>query len=445
MIGVSTGGRLSELLRLSGPVIMSRLGIMAMGLTDTIVVGRYSSTELGYHALGWGPTSVVLTVGVGLLTGVQVLTARRIGEGRPRAAGLVLRRGATYALWLGLAAVLLLVGFGPAFLRATGLEPSLAAGAGRVMTVFAWSLPLYLVSCALTFWLEALGKPVPGMVTMWLANAVNVALNLWLVPGGSPFGVEGAVASAWATFGARGILLAMQVGYLLWWAGSREHGLFERHADDGAAGEQRRIGYGAGLSYLAEAGAFASMGLIAGLLGALPAAAWAVVINVAALIFMIPLGLSTGTAVLVGRSVGERDPAGVVQAGTLGFVVISVVLAAVGLVLWLAADPLAAAYSRDAALIALVAPALALSALFVATDGLQVVGANALRARGDIWWPTAIHLASYLVVMVPLGWLLSHPLGLGLAGLVWAIIVASLMAGGLLVARFALLARRPLA
>src|SRR5579872_5060379 len=73
---------LAELLKLSGPVVVSRLGIMAMGLSDAIVVGRTSATQLGYHALAWAPTAVVVTMCIGLLTGVQVMTACRIGEGR---------------------------------------------------------------------------------------------------------------------------------------------------------------------------------------------------------------------------------------------------------------------------------------------------------------------------------------------------------------------------
>src|SRR5918992_818913 len=96
----ASGGRadlvrtdLAQLLKLSGPVVLSRLGIMAMGLTDAVVVGRYSARELGYHALGWAPTSVVLTMVVGLLTGVQVMTARAVGEGRRESTGAVLRRG----------------------------------------------------------------------------------------------------------------------------------------------------------------------------------------------------------------------------------------------------------------------------------------------------------------------------------------------------------------
>lgn len=436
--------RLEELLRLAGPVILARLGIMTMGLTDAIVVGRFSSTELGYHALGWAPTSVILTMAVGLLTGVQVMTARYVGEGRSADTGLVLRRGCAYALWIGLGSTVALIAAGPAFLVATGLEPHLAAGAGRALTVFALSLPFYLVSCALTFWLEALGKPNPGMVTMWLANIVNLGLNLWLVPGASGLPVAGAVAAAWATFGSRGVLLAMQLGYIRWWAGAREHGVFSAPPDDGRGGEQRRIGYAAGASYFVEAGAFAGMGIVAGLLAGLDAAAWAIVLNVAAIIFMGPLGLSSATAVLVGRSYGARDAKSVVANGLLGFAVTAVLTAIIGVALWLGARPLAALYTRDTALIALAAPALALSSLFVVADGLQVVGANACRARGDIWWPTATHVVSYTLVMLPLGWWLSHTLGWGLDGCVWAVVAASLLAAGFLTGRFAILARRPL-
>src|SRR4051812_27691425 len=91
----------AELLKLSGPVVISRLGIMVMGLSDATVVGRYSATQRGYHALAWSPTSVVVTMAIGLLTGVQVMTARAIGEGRRNETGAVLRRGLGYSLWIG--------------------------------------------------------------------------------------------------------------------------------------------------------------------------------------------------------------------------------------------------------------------------------------------------------------------------------------------------------
>lgn len=436
-------GGLGELLRLAWPTILARLGIMAMGLTDAIVVGRYSATELGYHALGWAPTAAVLTAAVGLLTGVQVMAARYIGEGRPRDTGMVLRRGLAYAAAIGVVSSVALYLIGPLFLRFSGIEPGLAAGSIAVLEVFTFSLFPYLLCVAITFWLEALGKPMPGMVTMWAANLVNLGLNLWLVPGTSGLPVQGAVASAWATFGARAALLVMLLVYVWRWSGSRAHGLFEAR-DDGQGAVQRRIGYAAGASYFVEAAAFSGMSFIAGVLGSLEVAAWAVVLNVAAIIFMVPLGLSSATAVLVGRAYGARDRAGTRHAGLLGFGVTVALTGLICAIVWAGADLIAGAYTTEPALLRLVAPALILSCLFFVADGLQVVAANALRARGDVWLPTATHVASYAVVMLPLGYLLALPADLGLDGIVWAVIVASLLSAGLLLGRFALLARRPL-
>src|SRR5258706_16417858 len=73
---------LTELLRLAWPVVFARIGIMTMGLTDALGVGQYSAAQPGHHALGWGPTAVVLTAALGLLSGVQGMASRAMGEGR---------------------------------------------------------------------------------------------------------------------------------------------------------------------------------------------------------------------------------------------------------------------------------------------------------------------------------------------------------------------------
>ena len=104
--------RLRDLLTLAGPVVASRLGIMAMGVVDTLVVGRHSAVELGYLALAWAPTGVVLTTAIGLLQGVQVMTSNAIGAGRASDTGAILRRGLVYAFWVGCMAAAVLVGIG---------------------------------------------------------------------------------------------------------------------------------------------------------------------------------------------------------------------------------------------------------------------------------------------------------------------------------------------
>lgn len=435
-------GDLSELLRLAGPVIMARLGVMAMGLTDSIVVGRFSATQLGYHALGWAPTAAILVGAMGLLQGVQVMTARYVGAGRIHDTGAVFRRGLVYAFWIGAASALVLILFGPAFLHTLGMDPSLADGASRPLRVFALSLPPYLVSVAATGFLEALGRPKVGMITMWIANLLNLALNLWLVAGGHGVPALGAVGAAWATFGSRTFLAIALVAYVLMLKEARALGVWDRPSDGRAAAiEQRRIGYAAGVSFFVEAAAFSGMSLIAGKLGAVAVAAWAVVFNVAGIVFMAPLGLGTATAVLVGRAYGARDEAGVVRWGVLGFAVSTVASLLVIAFVWPGAGLIAHAYSREPAVLPIIAQALVLSCLFYLADGLQVVAAQMLRARADIWTPTFIHLFNYAVLMAPLAWLLALPWHMGVAGIVWGVTVASLASGGMLVGRYLWLSR----
>jgi MATE family multidrug resistance protein len=436
---------LAQLLTLSGPVVLSRLGIMAMGLCDALVVGNYSAKQLGYHALAWAPTSVILTMAVGALTGVQVMTARRIGEGRRDLTGAVLRRGLVYGFWLGLVSMIVLVAGGPGLLQALRLPPDLARGATLPLIVFSLSLPGYTISVAASFWLEGLSKPGPAAWAMWAANIVNLCIDLLLVPGTFGLPALGAVGGAWATTGARTFLALATLGYIALMPEARALGVFTRpELDRAAAIEQRRIGYGAGASNFFEVAAFASLNVIAGWIGALAVAAWTIVLNVAAIIFMAPLGFATGAAVVIGRYYGARDRAGVNRAGAVAFAVTAVFGLVVSLVVWAFASPIAHGYTRDAGALAMAIPALALCSLFLVPDALQVVTAQSLRSRGDVLLPSITHLTSYILVMMPLSWWFAIPLHLGLVGIVWGVVVASFLSGGLLLGRFWILSRRPL-
>src|SRR5690606_26089600 len=179
-LSLQTRATLKDLLHLAWPVVLARVGIMTMGLTDVIVVGNWSGLELAYSSLALTPTMIVVTTAVGLMMGVQVMTARFLGEGRRNEVGAVLRRGVTYSLQLGFAAMVGLILLGPWALRNLGLADGLAEGASPVLIVLALSMPGYLVSVAAQFFLEALHRPRAGMWAMWVANAVNLALNLLL-------------------------------------------------------------------------------------------------------------------------------------------------------------------------------------------------------------------------------------------------------------------------
>ena len=127
----------------------------------------------------------------------------------------------------------------------------------------------------------------------------------------------------------------------------------------------------------------------------------------------------------------------------LGFATAAALAALIALTVWPGAGLIAGAYTTDPVLARLTAGALVLACLFFIADALQVVGAQALRACGDIWLSTGVQVAAYAAVMLPLGWWLAVPRGMGLEGIVSAVIAASLVSSALLIARFAWVARAP--
>lgn len=421
---------LPRLLRLAGPVAVARLGIMGMGVADTIIVGQLAPKELSHLALGWAPTGVFLVGAIGLLVGVQVLAARAIGEGKSENAGAALRRGLVIGWIAGaLSAVLIAVGATPALI-AMGIEPALAASAGKVAAVLGLSIPLHLTFVAASFFLEAISRPNAGAVVMWLGNAVNIALNLLLVS------EWGAVGSAWATVGARVFLVVGLLGWIWYSLRGSEYGVLRKPSGDAPGyGALLGVGAAAAVSQVAEAGAFSGMTVIAGRIGEQAVATYQITLNLLAVVFMLSLGLAAATQVLVSESIGANDRPKAARAGWLGIGVNLLLLMAAGLVALVFATPIGRAYSADPALVAAVAALMPIAALTMLPDGGQVVAAAALRGRGDNWFPTASHVLAYVIVMPPLAFFLGEMQERGVYGLMEAIFLASVLSVGVLTAR----------
>lgn len=417
------------LARLSAPVAVARLGIMGMGIADTIVVGHLAPAELPALALGWAPTGVLLVTGIGLLMGVQVLAARAVGEKSPADAGAVWRRGLVIAAVAGVVSVVGLAVLVEPLLDAFGIEAQLAHASADVARILGLSLGLHFAYVCCAFFVEAVQRPLPGTAVIWAANAVNLGLNLLLVPS------LGARGSAWATVGGRAFMFAALAGWILLSSAGREHGV-RRHAPH-APSYRALLGIGAAaaVSQLAEAGAFSMLTVIAGRIGAEAVAAYQLLLNTLAVVFMISLGVAAATSVLVSEAWGSRDAHEAGRVGWAGLGLNSVAMLVCAIVLLVASPWIAGSLTSDAALATLVASLMPVAALVLVPDGGQVVVAAALRARGDNWLPTASHILAYVVVMPPLAWWLGEKGGRGVAGLMEAIVVASFLSVAVLMWR----------
>jgi multidrug resistance protein, MATE family len=429
--GVPQGGLLKRLLILAGPVAGSNVLVMLMGLVDSIIVGRNSAVELAELALAWTLNGTAMVGMMGLLVGVQVLSAHRFGEGRPDAIGVIWRRGVVWAVLVGGGLGLILQFGGLWAMEHLGQKAELAKGAASCAGILGLSLipiGLYL-TCSKV--LEALSRPKVALILMALANVVNLGFNLWLVPS---MGADGA---AWATFGARTFLAVCGLSWLLLMPGSAAYKFldFSTKSREGEAKEQLSIGFSASGSGILEAGSFNVLTLIAGTAGIFQVGAFNIVMNMMSIGFMPAMGLASATAVVASNLRGEGDAKGAVRVAWIGLAVSAVYAALFAVATVVFAAPLAGFFTKDATLIAYGTVLVGLVWLMAVPDFMQVVAAQALRALGRPWFPTISHFVSYVLVMSPLGWLLCIYFDRGARGLVEAVAIASIVSAGVLIAR----------
>jgi multidrug resistance protein, MATE family len=433
----------SEVLRLSWPVIVARSGVMTMALVDTIMVGRFSTTELGYLSIGLMPFMPVFLILLGMVMGTVVMTSTAFGMERYTECGAVWRRSMPYAFIMGLAGCVIAL-FGQQFLSAAGQTSDLAEGGGRIMFILGLSLPAYLVTITSSLFLEGIKRPKPAMLAMIVANIVNVALNWVFVYGHLGFPAMGAEGSAITTAVVRWLLAFAIVAYI--WTMHDQHIFGVRLSPAGgwrAWAEQRRIGYSSAASIGGESMAFACIGLFAGWLGAVPLAAYSIAHNLISMAFMVSLGVASATVVRVGIARGRGDQADLQLAGWTGLGVNVIFMGLIGLMFGLFSSVLASAYSNDPAVIIAAAPLVAFCGIIIIADGGQAVMVNALRGAGGIWAPALIQNFAFMIVLAPLGWWLAIANRRGAMGLYEAISIATILSLLLLSIRFLKVSREP--
>jgi MATE family multidrug resistance protein len=428
---------ISETLRLALPVMAARAGILVMTAVDTIMTGRFGADELAFYAIGNAPFILFMLLGIGLATGTVVLVAQAMGAGRPEETGRIWRIACIDTGLLGAVTALLLLP-GESLLGWLGQTPEVAEGGARVMHAFALAMPAVLLFSVTSYFLEAIGRPHPGMVVMWLGNVLNLVLN-WLLMFG-PFGLPmlGAQGAALGTSITRWAMAAALLAYTFNFAGHRGYGV--RGALGDVALVRRRL-LRLGLPFAAsqglESSAFQFILVMAGWLGTTQLAAHQAAMNLNALLYMLTLGVATATSVRVGHAVGRHRPEQIAKAGWTGTGMgVTIMLACAPLIV-LFRDQIGALYAADPLVVVTIAAALLIVCPTMVMDSGQGIVTAALRGTGDTWIPTVIHVSCFWPVMVGTAWYLAFPMGLGLPGLWWGLFTGLALAFLLLSLRFA--------
>lgn len=410
-------GDLKTLAGLALPVAAVQVATMSMGAVDTIMVGRVSPTDLAAVALGNLYFFFVAVFGMGVLFALDPVIAQAVGADDRVAVARGVQRGLILCLGLTLLASLLLLPARGVLHLLRQPQDVVPLAAGYVHASIAGVLPFYAFGVFRQS-LQAMARVGPILVTVLLANVANVFFNWVFIYGNLGVPALGAVGSGWATSLSRWLmtfsLLAMG------WPLLRDTVRPLRREALAPAPLKRflRLGTPVGMQQLLEFGVFGAAGLLMGLMGTVPMASHQVALNLAALTFMVPLGVAQAGSVLVGQAVGREDPPAARRAAGSALLVGAGFMCLTALLFLAIPAPLARAYTDETVVVALAASLIPIAGVFQVFDGIQVVALGVLRGVADTRWPMVVNLVGFWGVGLPVSAYLGFRTGLGPLG-VW--------------------------
>ncbi|MDJ1008847.1 MAG: MATE family efflux transporter [Paracoccaceae bacterium] len=429
-----------RLLVLGLPLIGSRLAQFAIGMTDTVMIGRYDVTALAALTIATTFFFVLFLVGSGFATAVSPMVASALAEGDTRRVRRITRMGLWLsALYAAVAVPVMLVG--EPLLLALGQDPEVARLGGLYLSVAAWGLPPALVVMTMTSYFSALERTRAILIVTIGTAVLNALINYALIFGnfGAPeLGLVGA-ALASATINVVGAA-ALLVHAL---RATPENELLRNiwRPDWPVFTGVFRLGWPIGLTWLSEVGLFGGASVMMGWVGKVELAAHGIALQVASATFMVHLGLSQAATVRAGRAWGARDReglrggAGVAMGMSMAFVAVTVAvfLTMPGLLVGLFVDP---ADPARPALLAAGVVLLAYAALFQLFDAGQVMALGLLRGIQDTRVPMVMAALSYWGIGFPAAYILGILLGLDGPGIWLGLSLGLAVAAGLLNWRF---------
>lgn len=438
------------LMAIGVPMGLTQLVQFSINTVDLLMIGRLGPEALGGAALGLVMYYILFLFGLGPAMAVSPMVSQALGADPEGTAEP--RRSVRMGLWavaITIPPLSLIYLFTEQIALTLGQPPELAALAAPYILALAPGLPFMLGVVVLRNFLAAIERARAPLVIILMTTALNAFLNYLLIYGnwGLPrLELVGAgIASSISHIAG---FLAL-VAYIKTDKTSRRYELFKNmlSPDWARLREVINLGWPIGLTIAFEAMLFNAATLLMGRIGVNEVAAYQVAANVAALAFMLPLGLSMAGAVRVGLKAGANDVDGIRRAAIISVISCIGAIMIIAVPVMIAPHSIAGIYLKasdpmNAQVIALIVSFLPIAAAFALFDATQVAAAQALRGLKDVRIPMLITAISYWAIGFPIAAWLGLFTPVGAVGVWWGLLAALASAAALLGGRLLLFTRK---
>jgi putative MATE family efflux protein len=411
-------------LLLAVPMVLEMVMESLFAVADVFWVSRLGKEAVAVIGLTESVMTLIYAVALGLSFAATATVARRIGEKDPErashAAGQIVLLGVVLSSAIGL----VLGSFAPQILRFMGASESIVTlGTNFTRTMLGGNATVFLIFLINAIFRGA-GDAVIAMRTLWLANALNIALGPCFIFGLGPFPEMGVTGAAVATNIGRGVGVLYQLWHL---AGHHSRVRIRwRHLrpDPELITALLRTGWNGIAQMLISTTSWVGLFKILSLFGSAAVAGYTIAIRLIVFALMPSWGLANAGSTLVGQNLGAQKPERAEAAVWIATRFNMIFLGAVGLVFVIFSKPLLRLFTTDAEVLAFGSQSLWIVSLAFPIYAASMCFEGAFNGAGDTWTPTRLNFFCFWLGQVPLAWLLAKPCGLGPLGIFIAVPVS---------------------
>jgi MATE family multidrug resistance protein len=415
------------------PIIIAQLLLMSITVVDTIMAGNFSSNALAAVAVGSSTMLPIYIFLLGVLMAVTPMVAQNSGARKLGAIGLDVRQALILSQFLALIFFVITRELS-IVMELIGLDEALIPIADGYLDAYSWGAFPAFAYLVLRFFNDGLGNTVPAMWIAAIGLVVNIPANYVLIYGKFGFPELGAVGCGWASSIVGFVLFGSMAAYTALNPAFKRFEIFKKfrlEIDWKVIKELFKIGTPIGFTSTMEVTAFAAVSLIMARLGTETVAAHQIAINIAAVVYMIPFGLSMAITTRVGQAIGASKYNEAKFRGNIGIMLSMGIMVFSAIFLYTTRDLLIAVYTDDVAVTAIASGLLLLAAIFQLSDGLQVAGYGALKGLKDTTVPMLVNFVAYWIIGIPIGAYLGLTLEMGPTGL-WIGLICGLSVAAVL-------------
>ncbi|MFP4057439.1 MAG: MATE family efflux transporter [Candidatus Brocadiia bacterium] len=427
-----------EVLGISFPVIVAMASHTAMRFVDTWMLAAYGADELASVGPAASMAFTLIAFVMGTAGCTSTFVAQSVGMGRHEECARYTWQGVYFGLVAQVVAVPVLLA-GPVIFELFGHEPRLQELETLYFRVRLGHVAATAAYASISSFFQGIGRPSVPMWAALIANLFNALADYVLIFGKLGLPAMGIGGAAIGTSLAMYVQAALLLG---WFLCERNHRRFRTRShyafDAGRLWRLLAIGAPAGASFMLGVATWALFtNLLIGPLGRNALAANNVTHAILGLSFMPAVGINKGVTVLVGQYIGRRDIPAAKRRAYLGVGMAMGYMVCMGLLFVIFRTSIVRLFRDEPAIVEAGSTMLVLAAVFQAFDALGIVCNGALKGAGDTRFPVVVGIASGWGVLLPLGYLLTYPLGLGYVGAWSAAAIHIALVGSLFFWRFA--------